>query len=214
MSSRVIRVLCLLMVFVLPTSLLCAETHAAMVFASGIASLNGAALARSSAIFAGDILETSKNSAIIINANGSTVQMGATSKVQFQGDAINLDSGAAQIATNSGMKVKADSLTVAPTNKTAKFQVTRAPGKVVVTALNGNVSVMGGPSADVLTAGETKAYSDDDDRHRGRKRDEGGAIGVSDKTLFLWGAGLLATGGALAYLFLRDDRKPASNQLP
>jgi ferric-dicitrate binding protein FerR (iron transport regulator) len=215
MSSRVSRLLSLFLIFALPTSLLCAETHAAMVFATGMASLNGSALARSTAVFAGDVLETSKNSAIIINANGSTVQMASNSRLQFQGEAIDVDSGAAQVTTNSGMKVQADALTVSPMNNTAKYQVTRASGKVLVAALNGSVSVLNGKTSDVLTAGETKTYSDgQDDKDSKKNRDGGAVVYTSDKALFWWGAAALATGGTLAYLFLRDGRKPLSNQLP
>jgi ferric-dicitrate binding protein FerR (iron transport regulator) len=214
MSGRFIKALSLCMVFVLPASLLCAETHAAMVFATGIASLNGEVLPRSTAVFAGDLLETSKNSSIIINANGSSVQVGATSKVRFQGDALDLSSGAAQVTTNTGMKVQADTLLVEPSNRVAKYQVSRAPGRVTVAALNGSVSVLNGKSSDVLTAGEARSYTDDPDDKDKHKRDKVGAVAVSDKTLFLWSAGALAGGGVLAYLFLRDGRKPISNQLP
>lgn len=214
MSGRLIRVLSLCLVFVLPASLLCAETHAAMVFASGIASLNGTALPRSTAVFAGDILETAKNSAIIINANGSTVQIGATSKVKFQGDALDLNSGVTQVTTNNGMKVQADTLTVAPMKQAAKYQVSRAPGKVVVAALSGSVSVLNGKMTDVLTAGEAKTYTDDPEDKDKHRRDKAGAAAVSDSTLFWWAGGALATGGVLAYWFLRDGRKPLSNQLP
>ncbi len=214
MSSRVSKVLSLVLAIVLPTSLLCAETHAAMVFASGMASLNGSALARSTAVFAGDVLETSKNSALIINANGSTVQVGASSRVQFQGDSIDVNSGAAQVTTSNGLKVHTDTLTVAPMNRTAKYQVTRGTGKVLVAALNGSVAVSNGKVSDVLTAGEAKSYTDDQDDKDSRKRDKAGAVAVSDKELFLWGAAALGTGGVLAYLFLRDGRKPLSNQLP
>ena len=214
MSGRLIKGLSLCLVFVLPASVMFAETHAAMVFATGIASLNGAALPRSTAVFAGDVLETSKNSIVVINANGSTVQIGATSKVQFQGDAIDLSSGATQVNTYTGMKVQADTLLVQPANHVAKYQVSRHEGKVTVAALNGSLSVLNGKTSDVLTMGETRTYTDDPDDKDKRKRDKVGAVAVSDKTLFLWGAGALAGGGTLAYLMLRDGRKPLSNQLP
>lgn len=215
MSSRSIRALSLFMVFALPASLLSAETRAAMVFATGIASLNGNVLPRSTAVFAGDILETSKNSGIIINANGSTVQIGSASKVRFGGDSIDLNNGATQVTTHSGMKVQADSLVVTPSGRVAKYQVARVPGKVTVTALNGSLSVLNGKNPEMLAAGETKTYTDDPQEEKDkRKRDKVGAVYVSDNTLFWWSAAALGTGGVLAYLFLRDGRKPMSNQLP
>lgn len=214
MSSRILKVLSLFLIFALPTSLLCAETRAAMVFASGVASLNGTALPRSTSVFAGDVLETSKNSAIIINANGSTIQMGASSRVQFQGDSIDLGSGVTQVTTHNGMKVQADALTVAPVDRTAKYQVTRGTGKVMVMAMNGSVSVLNGKVSDVVAAGEAKTYSDDQDDKDKKKRDKAGAVAVSDKELFMWSAVALGGGGALAYWLLRDGRKPLSNQLP
>lgn len=215
MSCRAVRTLSLFLIFAFPLSLLSAETHAAMVFATGTASLNGAALPRSTTVFTGDVLETAKNSAIIINAKGSTVQIGATSNVQFQGDTISLNSGIAQITTHNGMRVQANALTIAPNRSVAKYQVTRSPGKVMVAALNGSVSVLNGGTSDVLSAGDTRTYTDDQDNKDKRKRDKAGAvIFTSDKTLFTVGATALGAGGVLAWWMLRDGRKPLSNQLP
>lgn len=219
MSNRVIRALSLIMVIAVPASMLSAETHAAMVFATGMASLNGAALRRTTAVFAGDTLETSKDSSLIINANGSSVRVGPASKVQFQGESIGIASGVTQVTTNTGMKVLAEGLSVIPTGRTAKYQVTRGTGKVLIAALSGSVSVVNGRTSEVVAAGETKTFSEDQDEQdqekEKRKKDKVGAVVfTSDKTLFIWSAAALATGGTLAWWFLRDDRKPLSTQLP
>jgi hypothetical protein len=217
MSSRSSRILALLLVFTFPVSLFSAETHAAMVFATGPASLNGAALPRSTAVFAGDLLKTSKDSAIIINANGSTIQVGGDSSVQFQGDSINLNSGVAQVTTHNGMRVEASVLTIAPNRNEAKYQVSRLSGKVMVAALNGSVSVLHEGSTDVVSAGQSKEYTEvpQDTEKDKRKKDKAGAVVfTSDKTLFTAGATILGGGGALAWWMLRDNRKPVSNQLP
>lgn len=217
MSSRSVRILALMLVFAFPLSLFSAETHAAMVFATGAASLNGAALPRSTAVFAGDLLETSKDSAIIINANGSTIQVGGNSSLQFQGDAINLNSGIAQITTHNGMRVEASAITIAPNRNEAKYQVSHLPGKVTVAALSGSVSVLHGGATDVVDAGQSRAYTEvpqDTEKDKG-KNDKGGPIVfTSDKTFFTVSAATLGGGGLLAWWMLRDNRKPVSNQLP
>jgi hypothetical protein len=98
-------------------------------------------------------------------------------------------------------------------DRTAKFQVARSTGKVVVTAMNGSVSVLNGKASDVVAAGEAKTYSDDPD-DKDRRRDKAGAVGVSDKSLFIWSSATLGGAGVVAWWLLRDTRKPLSNQLP
>lgn len=221
MSSRMVRALSLMMMIVVPASLLSAETHAAMVFATGMASLNGTTLYRSTAVFAGDLLETSKDSSLIINASGSTIRVGPASKIHYQVQSIDIDSGVTQVTTNSGLKVQAEALSVTPTAPAAKYQVTRSGEKVLVAALNGSVSVLNGGASEVVAAGETKVFTEtQDDRANGqdkekRKKDKAGAVVfTSDKTLFTAAAIALGGGGALALWALRDGRKPLSSQLP
>ncbi len=219
MSSRVIRALCLSLAFVLPASMLCAETHAAMVFATGLASLNGSALRRTTAVFAGDTLETSKDSSVVINANGSTIRVGATSRIRYEGQSIEIVSGATQVSTNTGMNVHTDRFSVTPIERTAKYQVSRGSGEVLVAALSGSVKVQNGGASEVVAPGEKKTFSEDQDESEEQsgkhKKDKAGAIVfTSDKTLFIWTAGALAVGGGVAGVMLRDNRKPLSTQLP
>src|SRR5512135_2625723 len=93
MSARIVRVWCCVMLLVFPASMLLAESQAAMVMVSGVAALNGTAMAASTTIFAGDLLETGANSALTINAKGSTIRIGANSRVHYFGDSIELLNG-------------------------------------------------------------------------------------------------------------------------
>lgn len=214
MSSRALRPLCLILVLVLPATLISAETRAAIVFASGMAVLNGTALPRSTSIFSGDRLETSNDSAVTILADGSAVLVGPNSRLLFQGDAIELKKGSTQISTSKGMKTQTDTLIVEPSQDTAKYQVTRGATRVMVASLSGSVTVTNGKSIEVLAPGESETFSDDTEKKQKKDRDRAGAAAISDRTLFLWASAALAAGGFLAWWFLRDDRKPLSNQLP
>lgn len=177
MYNRVVKALCIVMAIVFPASFMLAETRAAMAYANGAALLNGATLARSSAVFAGDKIETPSNSSVTLNANGSTIVIPANSKVQFDGASIQLKSGAAVVTTKSGISVRTDVVKVVPATQSAKFQVERQNAKVMVAALTGKVSVTdANGSTTVLDPGATKSVDDpqqDDSNNNGRKKGGG-----------------------------------------
>lgn len=213
MSDRCIRALCIAMAFLFPASMMMAETKAAMVMATGVASLNGVALERSTAVFAGDRLETAKNSGAIIHATGSTIQVGANSSIQFEGDAVSLGNGSAQINTSKGLKVKADTVTVQPSKGSAKFQVSRAQDVVTISALTGEVTVINGSEASTLQEGSTTTV-DDKDTKKKRRRAAGAVIGPSNARLLTYAAVAVGAGAGISWWLLQDSRKPVSNQLP
>lgn len=213
MSSRLVKILCTFLVFAFPASLVFAESHAAMVFASGQVTLNGTAVLRSTAIFEGDRLETSRNSVVSIHTNGSTIQMSPTSHLRFEGSIIDLEDGVVQISTRNGMRVVAGTFTFGPTFNTATFQVVHGVGGVRVAVLNGSLAVKNGSKMELLAAGETKSFDDDTDPQK-KDRDRGAATAPTNKELFVWASVALGVSGFLAWLFTRDDRKPLSSQLP
>ena len=62
---------CVLLLMV-PASLFAADQPAAMLYSHGTALLNGNSIARSSAIFSGDLVQTNADSVANINATGSS----------------------------------------------------------------------------------------------------------------------------------------------
>ena len=70
MRPSYLKILSSMMVIVLPAVLSAADQPAAMLYSHGTALLNGNTIARSSAIFSGDLVQTNADSVANINAIG------------------------------------------------------------------------------------------------------------------------------------------------
>jgi len=68
-----LKIMSCVTVVILQATLFAAEQPAAMLYTHGTALLNGNTIARPSAIFSGDMVETNASSAANINASGSIV---------------------------------------------------------------------------------------------------------------------------------------------
>ena len=208
MSARNVRVWCCVMLLVFPASMLLAESQAAMVMVSGVAALNGTAMAASTTVFVGDLLETGANSALTINAKGSTVLIGANSRVHYFGDSIELHNGSTQINTSKGMQVETETIKVEPNKTSAKFRVDRAPHTVVIAALAEELRVNNNGETTVLPPGTSVTLVEQD-----QDQTASPVSGPSNKKIFIYVAAGTAT--AAGILILKNDRKtPISNQIP
>ena len=85
-----------------------------MLYSHGTALLNGSAITRSSAIFSGDLVQTSADSVANINATGSTVLVLNDSLVQYEGRAVKLEHGGVTISTSKLLATRAGGVTVSP----------------------------------------------------------------------------------------------------
>ncbi len=209
MSSRRTKMLCYLMLAVFPASMTLAESHAAMALVSGVAALNGSAMANSASIFAGDLLETGAHSALTVEANGSTILIGANSRLHYFGDSIELHLGTTQINTSKGMKLETDTVKVEPNNRmSAKFRVERAPRTVVIAALAEELRVDNNGETTVLPPGGSLTLVEKD-------QDETASPvrGPSNRKIFAVVA--IGTGTAAGILvWSNEKKKPISNQIP
>ncbi len=158
-DRMVTKFLSVVMMLVFPASIMMAETNAAMLYSSGHAMLNGTGVAHSTAVFAGDKIQTAQDSAATIHGNGSTVLVPANSSVQFQGDGIDLESGSAVVSTTKGLKAKVDDLTVRPVNGSAKFEVIAKNGDVLIAARTGSLSLTDANGTTYLQEGGTTTKS-------------------------------------------------------
>src|SRR5207249_9819006 len=93
------KLLCLIMIAVLPGALLAADSAGAMLYAKGTAWLNGSTVPRSSADFPGDLIQTKANTVANINAQGSNVLIVAHSLVKFEGTEISVEHGSGSVRT-------------------------------------------------------------------------------------------------------------------
>src|ERR1700683_2105953 len=102
MSAFRKMVSCVLL-WMFPVSLLAADSGAAMLYANGAAWLNGSHIPNSSAIFAGDLVQTRSDSAANIHAPGSSITVLGDSLVKFEGDSLDIQHGGLSISTSKGI---------------------------------------------------------------------------------------------------------------
>lgn len=191
----------LALAIVFSASVVAAETNGAMMHATGQALLNGAIVHRSSAVLKGDVVQAPGGAAVSINSKGSAILLPGESRVKFQGNSIDLQAGHAVITTSSGFKAQVDTISVVPSQKVAKFEVSRQDGKVMIAALNGAVGVsdathsMVVPEGSVATLDPQEQENDNDRRRRGAAAPiETSGWGISKKVAI----GLGIAGGAAA----------------
>ena len=112
--SRARRIVCGILIALVPASLWATDPGPAMLYAKGAAWINGSAVPRTSAVFPGDMVQTRSDSMANINASGSNVVVLADSLVKFDGSAVSLEHGGMTVATSNGMSARSGEVTVVP----------------------------------------------------------------------------------------------------
>ncbi len=212
---------CWILIFVVPASMLAADSGSAMLYARGTAWLNGGSVPKTSAVFPGDLVQTKPDSVANINAAGSNVIILSDSLVKFEGTAVSIEHGSVTVATSKGMTTRAGDVTVSPTsNALTEFDVSDLNGTVEIVAHKGDLSVSDGSETSTLAQGEqtTRDDSQSDQDRKKKKRRGGGAAppaaggGILDSPVAI-GVGAAAVGGLLTWVLLQDD-EPASPSKP
>ena len=145
----------LLLLLVVPASLVAADQPAAMLYSHGAALLNGNSIARSSAIFSGDLIQTNADSAANINASGSIVLVLNDSLVQFQGNAVKLEHGGVTISTSKLLATRVGDVTVSPAASVwTEFEVRDVDGRVQIAARKGDLTLTDDTGTTTLPQGQ------------------------------------------------------------
>jgi hypothetical protein len=213
MRNLAAKILSCVLVLAVP-SMLFAETNASMMYGAGNVQVNGTAMPKSAAVFTGDKIQTGAGSAATLTSSGSTVVIAANSSVVFQGSAVELNSGVALVNTTKGMQARVNKISVTPASKgTAKFEVTRANGRVLIAAREGAIAVFDGNTNAVVAEGSSTLTPDP---VPGKAP---GALGMSAKQGLSAGAavGIGATVAAVAAIMgatTTNAPKPASPSQP
>ena len=141
MSAFRKMVSCVLLLIV-PASLYAADSGAAMLYANGAAWLNGSHVPNSSAIFAGDLVQTRSDSAANIHAPGSSITVLGDSLVKFEGASLNVEHGGVSVSTSKSVAAIAGDVRVTPvSNAWTEFNVTDLDGTVRIAARKGDLKV-------------------------------------------------------------------------
>src|ERR1700723_4357889 len=107
MRSLYLKMLSCMTVVNLSAALFAADQPAAMLYSHGTALVNGNSIARSAAIFSGDLVQTQADSVANINAPGSSVLVLNESLVQYEGSALKLEHGGVTISTSKLLATRA-----------------------------------------------------------------------------------------------------------
>jgi hypothetical protein len=137
-----LKILSCMVAVVFATALFAADQPAAMLYSHGGAMLNGSSMARSSAIFSGDLVQTNPDSAANINASGSIVLILNDSIVQYEGNTVKLEHGGVAVSTSKSLATRVGNLTVSPAAGVwTEFEVRDVDGQVQIAARKGDLAI-------------------------------------------------------------------------
>jgi hypothetical protein len=229
MGTSIFRsmVSCMLLL-VVPASLFAADQPAAILYSHGTALLNGNSIARSSAIFSGDLVQTNADSAANINASGSIVLVLNDSLVQYQGNAVKLEHGGVTISTSKLLATRAGDVTVSPAASVwTEFEVRDVDGRVQIAARKGDLTLSDDTGTTTLPQGqqttreESQSQGDSQSQSDNKKKKKRGAAGpapaaggggiLSSPVAIGIGAGIIA--GGTTWVLIKSDN-PVSPSKP
>jgi len=207
---------------ILPASLLGADSGGAMLYAEGAAWLNGEHVPNSSAIFAGDLVQTRSDSGASIHAPGSSITVLKDSLVKFEGASLDVEHGGVLVSTSKGEAATAGDVRVTPaSNAWTEFNVINTDGTVRITARKGDLTITGDEGTETLAQGQETTRDDqsDQDNNRKKKKKKGGdgvdepvGHGTLDSRIAM-GAGAAIIGGITAWVLFHGD-DPVSPATP
>jgi hypothetical protein len=220
-SPLCLRMLSCLMVVILPAALFAADQPAAMLYTHGTALLNGNSVARSSAIFSGDLVQTNTSSAANINAEGSIVLVLNDSLVQYQEHGVQLEHGGITVSTSKLLTTRAGNIVVSPAASVwTEFEVRDMDGRVQIEARKGDLTISDDQGTTTLAQGQetTKQESQSQEESKKKKKKPAGAVvpGASGGVLnspWAIGIGGAAIIGVTAWVLVQSE-SPASPAIP
>ena len=213
-SALYLKILSCMMVVTFPAALFAADQPAAMLYSHGTALLNGDSVVRSSAIFSGDLIQTTADSAANINASGSIVLVLNDTLVKYQGKSVELEHGGVTISTSKLLATRAGDVTVSPATRVwTEFQVRDVDGTVQITARKGDLTISDETGTTTLAQGQETTRDEQSDEHKKKKkrRETGAAArgGILSSPLAI-GIGLGIIGGSTAAVLIVKSETPVS----
>ncbi len=220
---------CVLAILLSASLLLAADSNPAMLYTSGTAWVNGAPLPRpSSAIFAGDLLQTRSDSIANINAPGSTMTVHSDSLVKFEGASLRLEHGGVTVSTSVGVATIAGDVKIVPaSNAWTEFNVSDVDGTVHIAARKGDVTISDESGVATLAQGQettrdegstsdTDKNTDKNSKKKNKKRAAGAPAAAQGGILnspTAIAVGVSVIGGVGLWLLVNNSN-PASPSAP
>jgi hypothetical protein len=135
------QIVCWALLATVPPPLL-GQAPSAILHAQGGVWVNGYEARDSSAVFAGDLLETKPSSSATLTLEGSSLLLQPEAVAKFQADMLVLDHGSVSVGTSTRFKVQVNCITVVPVlNEWTQYDVTNVNGTIQVAARKQDVNV-------------------------------------------------------------------------
>jgi hypothetical protein len=210
------------LLLIVPASLYAADSGAAMLYANGAAWLNGSHVPNSSAIFAGDLVQTRAGGAANIHAPGSSITVLGDSLVKFEGVSLDVEHGGVSVSTSKGVATTAGDVRVAPaSNAWTEFNVSDVDGTVRIAARKGDLTVTDDNGTVTLAQGqettrdEQSTDNKSSDSKKKKKRGVGAVPaaggGVLNSPVAI-GVGAGVVGGVAIWVLTRNDDPISPNK--
>jgi len=214
------KILAWVLIAAFPAAMFAADTPGAMLYSHGTALLNGNNIARSSAIFLGDLVQTNPDSVANISATGSSVIVLNDSLIQFEGSRVKVEHGGVTVSTSKLMSARAGLVNVLPASGVlTEFEVRDVDGSVHIVARKGNLTISDGSGVTTLAQGQQttrdEGISQDDsqapaDSRKKKKRQAAGTVpgasgGVLNSPVAIGIGGGIIVGGTIWVLTKNDD---------
>src|SRR5579864_7140436 len=162
-----LKILSCMMVVVFPVALFGADQPCAMLYSHGTALINGNSIARSSALFSGDLVQTNADSVANINATGSSIMVLNESLVQYEGSNLKLEHGGVTVSTSKLLTTRAGNVLVSPvSNVWTEFEVRDVDGRVQIAARKGNLTIRDNSGTTTLAEGQQTTRDDSQSQKR------------------------------------------------
>jgi hypothetical protein len=130
------------MLLLFPLSLRAADTGSAILRSAGGVWVNGNEIAGSTAIFAGDSLETKPGFVANLDVEGSSVLIQPQTIVKFEATFLALEHGSVSVGTSTAMSVHVNCIRVEPlSNDRTQYDVADVTGKVEVAVHKDDVKI-------------------------------------------------------------------------
>lgn len=130
------------LIAILPVCLMAEDTGAAILHSSGVVLLNKNRAPSTTALLAGDLVETQEGAVARIELTGSAADVNAETVVRFDPDEIILDHGSLSVNTSRGLRVRVGCVMVTPVGvEWTQYEVRDLNGRVTVSAIKDDVYV-------------------------------------------------------------------------
>jgi hypothetical protein len=216
-SPAVRQILALITLLFVPGELFAADGEAAMLYGNGTTWVNGSSIPKSSAVFAGDLIQTKSDSVANINSAGSSVTIMPDSLVEFQGNAVKLERGELTVSTSKAMGALAGVLNVTPaSNDWTEFDVKNSDCDIQVLARKNDVVLQDDSGTSTLREGQQTTRRSRSNECQAARSGSGAtpaAVGpITNSTAVYVGGG--AAAGALSTWVLMQGDDPISPSDP